>query len=80
VHLFDVTDGFFLVEEARRFGLSLIRKSRNDLSELKRRLTIRRKVRSHVADPLDLPEIVDEVTQKIYTTSQDDNRLKKLFG
>ncbi len=78
--LFDVTDGYFLVEEARKWGLSMVRKGRTELDEVRDKLRARRFVRKNISEVYDLPEIIDEVTEKIYEASREDHRFRNLFG
>ena len=77
--LVDVTDGYFLVEEARKWGVSLVRKNMNDFRDFRDRIGIRRRVRRSLDEAYNVPEIVEEVTEKIYTDSREDHRLRKLF-
>lgn len=78
--LLDVTDGFYLVEEAKKLGVSFIRRSRLDFDDLKARLLTRRKARKHLAACYDLPEIVDEITEKIAEVSREDSYFKRMMG
>ncbi len=78
--LFDLTDGYFLVEEAKKWGISLIRRSWDDFEEFRKKVTTRRKVRKSLTPAFDLSDIVDEVTEKLMDASHDDKRLKRLVG
>lgn len=78
--LFDVTDGYYLVEEAKKWGINFIRRSREDLGDLRMRFRTRRKVRKGLADSYDLPEIVDEVTEKLVNSARHDAHYKRMVG
>ncbi|MBI4196520.1 MAG: hypothetical protein HY539_01725 [Deltaproteobacteria bacterium] len=79
-HLFDVTDGFYVVEEARKWGVNFIKRSWTDLDELRMRINMRRKVKRHLAAPFQTPDIIDEVTERICEASKDDPRIRRIFG
>lgn len=79
-HLFDVADGYFLAEEARKLGVNFVRRSRSDFENLWSRMGVRRKVRKNIAEFYDLPDLVDEVTEKIVEYSREDSRFKKFLG
>jgi secreted Zn-dependent insulinase-like peptidase len=81
--LIDVTDGVSLTEEARRRStelLSMIRRGGTQIDRLRLWLTARRKIKNSVADFYDIPDIMDEVTEKILDAAQKDSRLRKMFG
>ncbi|HEX5037380.1 MAG TPA: hypothetical protein VFX30_09510 [bacterium] len=83
VQLIDVTDGVSLTEEARKRStelLSMIRRGGIQIDRLRLWLTTRRKIKNSVADFYDMPEIMDEVTEKILDAAQEDTRVRKLFG
>ncbi len=77
-----VAEGAPLVEEARRRSLefmNLLRKSGGRMEKFRLRLSARRKVKKGIADVYDIPEIVDEVTEKIMETAQEDPYFRRLF-
>jgi hypothetical protein len=81
--LIDITDGVSLTEEARKRStelLSMIRRGGSRIDRLRLWLTGRRKIKNSVADFYDMPEIMDEVTEKILDAAQEDHRLRKMFG
>ncbi len=78
--LLDVTDGFYLVEEAKKWGLNFIRRSRGDVQDLRDRLSARRMVKKTIIPQYDLTEIVDEVTERVYEASKEDSHLKRIIG
>ena len=83
VKLIDVTDGVSLSEEARKRStelMSMIRRGGFQIDRLRLWLTARRKIRNNVADFYDIPDIMDEVTEKIIDAAQEDPRLRKMFG
>jgi hypothetical protein len=83
VNLIDITDGVSLTEEARRRStelLSMIRRGGIQIDRLRLWLTARRKVKNNIADFYDIPDIMDEVTEKILDAAQEDPRLRKLFS
>jgi hypothetical protein len=83
VQLIDVTDGVSLTEEARKRStelLSMIRRGGIQIDRLRLWLTARRKIKNSVADFYDIPDIMDEVTEKIIDAAQEDPRLRKMFG
>lgn len=82
-HLIDITDGVSITEEARKRStelMSMIRRGGIQIDRLRLWLTTRRKIKNNVADFYDMPEIMDEVTEKILDAAQEDPRLRKLFG
>ena len=82
-HLIDITDGVSMTEEARKRStelLSMIRRGGIQIDRLRLWLTTRRKIKNSVADFYDMPEIMDEVTEKILDAAQEDTRVRKLFG
>lgn len=81
--LIDVTDGVSMTEEARKRStelLSMIRRGGIQIDRLRLWLTTRRKIKNSVADFYDMPEIMDEVTEKILDAAQEDPRVRKLFS
>jgi hypothetical protein len=83
VNLIDITDGVSLTEEARKRStelLSMIRRGGIQIDRLRLWLTARRKVKNNIADFYDIPDIMDEVTEKILDAAQEDPRLRKLFS
>ncbi|MBI2981892.1 MAG: hypothetical protein HYY44_06330 [Deltaproteobacteria bacterium] len=78
--LIDLTDGFYLVEAAKKWGAYLFRRNKDDFSDFYQHVKTHRKVRQNVADFYDLPDIVDEVTEKILSASKEDERIKRLFS
>lgn len=81
--LIDVTHGASMTEEARRRStelLSMVRQGGVQIDRLRFWLNARRRVRSKLADFYDMPEIMDEVTEKIVEVSKEDSRLRKMFG
>ena len=78
--LLDVTDGYYLVEEAKRWGVNLFRRGRVDLDEFRNRFQMRRRVKRHLSEVYNLPPIVDEVTETLVEQTRHDNRLKRLFS
>ena len=80
--LIDVTDGVYLTEEARKRSLELltiVRKGSVHLNRFLLWLNVRRKAKGQVADFFDLPEIMEEVTEKIVEAADIDPFYKKLF-
>lgn len=83
VKLIDITDGVSLAEEARKRStelMSMVRRGGIHIDRLRLWLNGRRKIRNSVADFYDIPEIMDEVTEKIIDAAQEDSRLRKMFG
>jgi hypothetical protein len=78
--LLDLTDGFYLVEAARRWGAQFVRRSRLDFKDFRREVRTHRKVRQNLIPSYDIPDIVDEVTEKIVDTSRHDSRISQLFS
>lgn len=78
--LIDLTDGFYLVEAAKKWGAYFLRRNRDDFSDFRQHVKTHRKVRQHIADIYDIPDIVDEVTEKILAVSKEDERFKQLFS
>ncbi|MBI2083788.1 MAG: hypothetical protein HYT76_09535 [Deltaproteobacteria bacterium] len=78
--LIDLTDGFYLVEAAKKWGAYFFRRNRDDFADFRQHVKTHRKVRKHIADFYDLPDIVDEVTEKILAASKEDERFKQLFS
>jgi hypothetical protein len=80
--LIDVTEGVSLAEEARKRSmelLSVIRRGGVSLDRLRLWLSIRRKTKKGLADFYDMPEIMDEVTEKILEAAEFDPFYKRMF-
>ncbi len=81
--LIDITDGVYLAEEARKRSrelLTTIRRGGATFDRLKLWINVRRKVKKNVADFYDMPEILDEITEKIVETAREDPFYRKLFS
>jgi len=86
--LIDITDGESLVEEAQKREaqkrsaefMSLLRKSGAQIENLRLAFSARRKVRKNLADFYDMPDIMDEVTEKLIEVAKEDKRIRKMFG
>ena len=80
--LIDVTDGVSLTEEAQKRSselLSLIRRSGSQIENLRLVFNLRRKVKKNLADFYDIPDIMDEVTEKLIEVAKEDRRVRKIF-
>lgn len=80
--LIDVTEGVSLTEEARKRSLDLlstIRKGGDSLDRLRLWLSVRRKTKKGLADFYDMPEIMDEVTEKILEAAEFDPFYRRMF-
>ena len=80
--LIDVAEGASLTEEARKRSvelLSMIRRGGVQLDRLRLWIGVRRKVEWGIADFYDMPEIMDEVTEKIREAAEHDPFYKRLF-
>ncbi len=83
VKLVDIAEGFLHIEEARKKNVALgeiVAKSGGKLDGLLFRINSRRKVKKNIADFYDMPEIVDEVTERIREAAEHDPFYKKLFS
>lgn len=80
--LVDVTEGVSVTDEVRRRSLellSMIRRGGVQLDRLRLWINVRRKMRENLADFYDIPEIMDEVTEKIREVAEHDPFYKRLF-
>lgn len=81
--LLDVTDGVKLAEEVRRKSaelLNMVRKGGAGMDRLRLWLGVRRKVKRGLVEAYeDLPDLVDEVTEKIREAAEHDPFLRRLF-
>ena len=76
-------EGVSILEDAIRkssFLLSKLRRSGAKLDRLPLWLGVRRKTKKNIAKCYDLPEITDEVTEKVFEVAQEDPFYKRLFG
>ncbi len=81
--LIDVTDGVSLAEEARKRSselLSMIRKGGVNIDQLRFWLNSRRKVKGQLSDAFDMPDITEEITEKINEIAKEDPFYRKMFG
>lgn len=81
--LIDVTDGVSLTEEAQKKSLellSMIRRSGSHIDNLRLAFDVRRRTKKSLADFYDMPEIMDEVTEKLIEVAKEDKRVRKIFG
>lgn len=81
--LLDMVEARFLSEEARQRNLelgSLIRKDRLALERQQTRRKVKQKVEKVIAAHYRLPEIVDEVTEKLTDAAHQDPKLRSWFG
>jgi hypothetical protein len=81
--LIDVTDGVSMTEEAHRRSkelLSVIRRGGAQIDRLRFWLNARRRTRGNLADFYDMPDIMDEVTEKIVEAAKEDPFYRKMFG
>ena len=81
--LIDVTDGVSMAEESRKRSnelLSVIRRGGVQIDRLRFWLNARRRTRGSLADFYDMPDIMDEVTEKIVEAAREDPFYRKLFG
>jgi hypothetical protein len=79
----DVVDEIPSGEDIRRRSkefMGVLLNSGNPIDRLRLWLATRRKVKKHVADFYDLPEITEEVTEKLLESSMEDPRLQKLLN
>lgn len=80
--LIDLADGVALTEEARRNHLrldSLKPKGQSPLQGLRMRRKIRKRVGDSLGDGYEIPEIMEEVTEKILEVTQHDPFYRRLF-
>lgn len=80
--LIDVTEGASLAEEARKQSmelLSMIRKGGAQFDRLRLWINVRRKTRGALADFYDIPEVMEEVTEKIREVAEHDPFYRRLF-
>lgn len=82
--LIDVTDGVSMTEEAARRRsselLSMVRRGGDQIDRLRFWLNARRRARNNLADFYDMPDVMDEVTEKIVEVAKEDPFYRKLFG
>lgn len=81
--LIDVTDGVSLTEEAQKKSLellSMIRRSGSHIDNLRLAFDVRRRTKKGLAAFYDIPEIMDEVTEKLIEVAKEDKRVRKMFG
>ncbi len=79
----DVVDEIPSTEDVRRRSkefLGVLRSSGNPIDRLRLWLSTRRKVKRHIADFYDLPDITEEITEKLMEGSLEDPRLQKLLN
>ena len=77
------TDGGSVLEEAQKKSLellSLLRRSGSEIDGLRLAFNLRRKTKKNLADGFDMPEIMDEVTEKLIEAAKEDRRLRKILG
>ena len=59
--------------------MSLIQRSGAQIDHLRLAFDMRRKVKKNLADFYDMPDIMDEVTEKLIDAAKEDKRIRKIF-
>lgn len=79
-NLVDLTDGYQLVEEAKKWGANIFRSDHRDLDEVREKIQMRRKIKKGIAQFYNQPDLLDEVTERVYDASRFDSRLRRFFS
>ncbi len=81
--LIDVTDGVHLADAARKKSgelVSLLLRGGERVDRFRLWMGARKKVKKNVMDAYDMPELLDEITEKIVEASKEDPFYRRLFS
>ncbi|MDO8461714.1 MAG: hypothetical protein Q7S98_02520 [Deltaproteobacteria bacterium] len=82
--LIDVAEGAYLAEKAGEKGallLGMIQKGGSEMAKLQMVYNVRKKVKKQISPAYEnVPDIVDEITERVVEAALADPHYKKLFG